>query len=185
MQVTVTNKTYEIERLIILDLIRQKTGLALRTLAQDAGFFQQQMNHWYSTDDIYIDQLYKIAEAQKLQIEVSFDAKDPLDQLFEGTIDYGTASIEIGSFANIMDIPEGLYESAPEILKRHKGGKLKFIADFVIRHRVPYSTFCGKVGVNPAQFKLWMEQDDMKLSKIYAIAKAYGTNIRWKLHVKQ
>lgn len=184
MKITITNKTYEIERLIVLDLVRQKTGLPMRTLAVDAGYLQQQINHWYATDDIYLAQLYNIADKQNLKIDIAFDAKDPLDQLFEGTIDYGTASVEIGSFANIMEIPEGLYESAPEILERHKEGRLKFLADFVIRHRVPYSTFCRKVGVNPAQFKVWMQTDDIKLSKIYAIAKAYGTNIRWKLSVK-
>lgn len=184
MKIKITNKTYDIERLIILDLIRQKTGVSLRTLALKAGYMQQQINHWYSTDDMYLNQLYKIAEEQNLKIEVSFDAENPLDQLFEGTIDYGTASVEIGSFANMLDIPEGLYESAPEILERYKGGKLKFLAEFVIRHRVPYSTFCKKVGVNPAQFKVWMDNDDIKLSKIYAIAKTYGTKIRWKLTTK-
>lgn len=184
MKITITNKTYEIERLIILDLIRQKTGQSLRTLAVAAGYYQQQINHWYATDDIYIAQLYRIADKQNLKIEIAFDAKDPLDQLFEGTIDYGIASVEIGSFANITDLPEDLYESAPEILERHKGGRLQFLADFVIRHRIPYTTFCRKAGVNPAQFKIWIQTDDIKLSKIYTIAKAYGTNIRWKLSVK-
>ena len=39
-------------------------------------------------------------------------------------------------------------------------------------------------GVASEEFKVWMQTDDIKLSKIYAIAKAYGTNIRWKLAVK-
>jgi hypothetical protein len=77
MKITITNKTYEIERLIVLDLIRQKTGLPMRTLAVDAGYLQQQINHWYVTDDIYIQQLYNIADKQNLKIDISFDAKDP------------------------------------------------------------------------------------------------------------
>ena len=185
MKVTITNKTYEIERLIILDLIRQKTGLSLRQLATDAGYFQQQMYHWYDVDDITIEQLYKIADAQGLKVDVSFDAKDPMDQLFSGVINYGNASIELGSFEKLTEIPADLYVCAPEIPERAKGGRLKFLAEFVIRHRVPYSTFCRTVGHNPAQFKVWMETDNIKLSKIYDIANAYGTQIKWKLSVKE
>lgn len=183
MLVTIKKQNFEINRIVILELIRQKTGKSLKRLASEAGYVSQQIQYWYKNDNLTIEQLYKIAEAQNLKVEAAIEANNPFDNLFEGVVEIDGTTIEICGVSDLNTTADELFATCPEVLERAKGGKLKFLADFIIRNKMPYSSFGRKVGVNPTQLKLWMELDNIKLSKLYNIAEAFGTKIKWKLTV--
>ncbi|MBQ8482900.1 MAG: hypothetical protein IJ504_01185 [Bacteroidales bacterium] len=180
MEVTIKQKKYKINRLIILEFIRQKKGLTLRALAENAGYASQQMYVWYRNDDIYIEQLYNIASANNMKIEISLQKRISNFNTFYGdvTIDdvmYRIEDKKINPHPNIAKF-------TPEVLERLKaGGKLKFLAEFMLRTRENSTQFCRKTRLNATSFKMWMKEDNIKISRIYKIAEAYDAKIIWKL----
>lgn len=176
-----------VERLLILEIIRIKSGLSKNALGKLAGFSPQRMMIWYDHDDMRLSYLMRIADCVNIKVKPEFVNTNPEEN--ENTYHNKLTSIRFNNPENYtppIDIEYLKKTYPPEMVERYlKGGKTKLIADLIISKGDYITTACRKTGsINPTNLKQWFKNDDIMISKLYIFAQTYGMKLHWEMESK-
>lgn len=174
-----------VDRLLILEVVRLKLGLSRASMGKRSGFYPQQVRVWYMHDDIQLSYLFKIMEDLNIKAVPSF-VRDTAAEVREEEFENSSSKIHFKvettpqKSLSIDDIKNKYPE---EFVERYlEGGRTKPVVDLILNQGDAFSTACRKTGtVNPTNLKFWLKNDDMKLSRLYSFANAYGMKIHWEL----
>ena len=165
-------------RLAFLVDIYRSLGYTQKAFAEAVGMSQQLLNWYISvTDDCSISMLERMLAAigLKVKLRVELPEKEAQSKSFDNT---GVRSRIEGVFAGITatpTLPPYIQTCAPQ-------SRLFFLRKTIEETGLPAAEFARKCEFDPALLKHYFVHDDMKVSKVYAIAKAMAAEIVWTIN---
>ncbi len=161
-------------RLYFYEYIVKSQNLSWAEFSRLSGIGSQQSIHWkLVADDATMSFINKSIEFLNIKVQPSFKPKE-----------MSTISNENFEITGINPIirRNGTKEQKPCVTKRiEKGGVLKFLAEFIRDSNLAFCTFCRRAGLDVHAMQKWLEEDDIKISRLYQIAEVYDQKIIWEI----
>lgn len=142
-----------------LGVTPQDYGKLTDNPASTGQSLRQQLHH----DDMKVSKAKAIVSAfgYRLEIELS----DP--------------EVEPQALPYVLVLPKSLQEKRSALLDRKtaKYSNLNFVWRFMLQHKISKRGLAIKLGLSSGAVFTWFNSDDIMISHVYAIAKAYGVDV--------
>ena len=157
--------------------IIQSLRLNYKQVSELTGYSQQLISWWIVSDDCKLSNIVKLFEKLGIRIECYYT---PLD---DSPITYKAQNFDLEIDGNLPKIPgAGLYPAADafaEILSNCV--RLRWLADFIMATSTDLNSFCTAMEYNYFTIYQMFLRDDIKMSRIYDIARKTHQKVNWKL----
>jgi len=159
--------------------IVRSLNLNYKRLAELTGVSQQLISFWIATDDIKLSRLLDIFDKIGIRLECSFI---PISgNTFVTKNDDFT--IEIGDLPQFKPKPSEKNEVIGRMLSNNV--RLRFLAECIDNTGMDLVQFCKEMNYQYFTVYQWITKDDIKISRLYEIAKKTRQTLKWKVTGKQ
>lgn len=158
------------------DILRAK-GLSMASFARAAGISQQLVYHYFTAkDDISLYNVKKHLAAIGIRLDVDFGEVSVAQKKYES--DSGQIKYTI-----LGETPTRTNNLTPKYIREKVGteARLEFLARALDSMKRSEKELCDILGVKRGLLMYLFENDDIKVSMLYKIAKQIGRPVLWKV----
>lgn len=148
--------------------IFRELGISLRDAALKAGYSPQKVYYWMAADDCLLSQAENLFRGVGIKLVVDTTKKE---RKVEGE--------NVGITVNVSPRDQrDHYEvkSTRQVLEEsiRRGGRMAFIARDIKESGESLSSYARSTKVAATQLKVWIEEDDIKMSRLKSIVNSRG-----------
>lgn len=161
-------------RLGFMEVILDRLHYNWNDVSKMSGKSTQQLSWHRFKDDCYLQTAMECMAAIGIRITPRFDTSE----MKKG---YSTDTFNLTM--DFSEPPAKRTKSKPDRTMDKllsENGALAFIARHYYTTNLTMTDYARKIGTNITNFRSWLEQDDIKISKLYEIADAFGMKLEWK-----
>lgn len=177
--------TLQNRRLSFLTNLIYAYGYNYSQIAKLVGTTEQAMSWFFSVkDDCRLSQAEVFLEAIGLELGVSIVGKKPinLDKQLNGEISGVKYTIE----GDILSSMKKIHPKMPDYVNNSTpGDRMYFLAQYLPTVGLPITELANRCDMDLSSLRYIFLKDDIKISRIYAIAKATGGEIVWRINEKK
>lgn len=156
--------------LAFLSDILRAWGFTQASFARAVSTTKQNIGHYFLRDDAPLSAIQRHLAGIRIRLKVSYD----------GVSDGQGAHYQIIWDDRALPPLYGQPSLVSLVLDRfNQPSRTTFLARLIVLKGLPVECFCSYVGLKVSRLRTILQSDDIRISEIYRIGKAFGLKISW------